>query len=64
MAVADVYDALRSVRPYKPAFSHEKSCEIIREGAGRHFDPDVFEAFTAVRGEFDRIRNELDISLT
>ena len=43
--VADVYDALTSTRPYKKAFSHEKAAEIIQRDAGRHFDPDVVEAF-------------------
>lgn len=46
VAIADVYDALTSIRPYKPAFPHEKACEIIMENRGRHFDPylvDVFE---------------------
>ena len=45
MAVADVYDALISKRVYKPAFSHQKAMEIIRQGSGTHFDPDVVEAF-------------------
>ena len=45
VAVADVYDALRSVRPYKPAFPEEKTLEIIQEESGRHFDPLVVEAF-------------------
>lgn len=44
-SVADVYDALRSIRPYKKAFSHEEATEIIRRDAGTHFDPDVVEAF-------------------
>jgi putative two-component system response regulator len=56
MAVSDVYDALRSKRPYKPAFSHEKCCEIIVEGAGRHFDPAVVEAFMAIESKFVEIR--------
>ncbi len=60
MAVADVYDALRSKRPYKPAFTHEKSCEIIMEGADRHFDPAVIDAFRAVEAEFAEIRNRMD----
>jgi putative two-component system response regulator len=60
MAVADVYDALRSRRPYKEAFSHEKSCEIIFEGAGRHFDPALIAAFKAVEPEFAEIRMRMD----
>jgi len=52
MAIADVYDALRSKRPYKEPFSHEKSYGIIIEGAGRHFDPVVVEAFMALETEF------------
>jgi response regulator RpfG family c-di-GMP phosphodiesterase len=45
VAVADVYDALRSERPYKPSFSEEKAVGIIQEESGRHFDPDVVAAF-------------------
>ena len=45
MALADVYDALRSRRPYKEPFSHERSCEIIIGGRGQHFDPAVVDAF-------------------
>ena len=45
MAVADVYDALVSQRSYKPPFSFEKAEEIIREGAGTQFDPEVVRAF-------------------
>jgi putative two-component system response regulator len=45
VSVADVYDALRSKRVYKPPFSHEKSVEIILEGKGTQFDPDVVDAF-------------------
>ncbi len=48
MAIVDVYDALRSRRPYKEAFSHEKSMRIIRESAGRHFDPIIVKAFEVV----------------
>jgi putative two-component system response regulator len=55
MALADVYDALRSPRCYKDAFSHEKSREIIRQGAAAHFDPVIVEAFCAVEREFDAI---------
>ena len=55
MALADVYDALRSKRPYKEPFSHEKSCAIILEGKGRHFDPAVIEAFEEVEDRFAQI---------
>ncbi|MBR9972503.1 HD domain-containing phosphohydrolase [Magnetospirillum sulfuroxidans] len=44
VAVADVFDALTSKRPYKEAWSTDKALEIIRADAGRHFDPDVVEA--------------------
>ena len=55
MALADVYDALRSKRIYKDAFSHARSREIIVDGRGSHFDPDVVDAFIAVEDEFVRI---------
>ncbi len=55
MAVADVYDALISKRVYKPAFSHAKAMEIIREGRGRHFDPDVIEALNTIEEIFCKI---------
>ncbi|ATX80081.1 adenylate cyclase [Mariprofundus aestuarium] len=45
MAVADVYDALISKRCYKPPFSHEKACGILREGRGSSFDTVVLDAF-------------------
>lgn len=55
MALADVYDALRSKRPYKEPFSHEKSCAIILEGKGTHFDPAVIDAFQEVEDRFAQI---------
>lgn len=47
VAVADVYDALRSERPYKPAFSVEESMAILRQGRGAHLDPDLVDLFVA-----------------
>jgi putative two-component system response regulator len=44
MAVADVYDALISVRPYKKAMTHDEALAFIRDGSGSHFDPRVVEA--------------------
>jgi putative two-component system response regulator len=58
MAFADVYDALTSERCYKPAFPHERSRDIILEGVGTHFDPDIARVFSAVEGEFRAIRAE------
>jgi putative two-component system response regulator len=52
MALADVYDALISRRVYKPPFPHSKAIEIIREGRGRHFDPDMVDAFLQIADEF------------
>lgn len=45
MALADVYDALRSARVYKAAMPHEQACEIIKAGRASHFDPAVVDAF-------------------
>jgi putative two-component system response regulator len=52
MAVADVYDALISKRVYKDGMAHDKAAEIIRNGGGLHFDPDVCEAFSGIEDEF------------
>ena len=58
MAVADVYDALISERVYKPAYSHEQAVEIIRDGRGSHFDPDMVDAFLTLSEEFRRIAQQ------
>ena len=59
MSLCDAYDALRSKRPYKLAFSHEKAVKIILEGDGRtrpeHFDPTVLAAFAAQPEHFEAI---------
>jgi putative two-component system response regulator len=52
MAIADVYDALVSERPYKAAFSHETAVDIIRRDSGLHFDPRIVEAFLSVSEDF------------
>ncbi|MBL1274517.1 MAG: response regulator [Ectothiorhodospiraceae bacterium] len=56
LALGDVYDALTSKRCYKDAFSHEKSRDIIREGSGSHFDPDVVLAFFEMEDDFMKVR--------
>jgi putative two-component system response regulator len=55
MALADVYDALISKRIYKPPMPHEKAVEIIVEGKGKHFDPDVVDAFLELENTFRNI---------
>jgi len=55
MAVADVYDALTDERPYKEAFSHEKSVEIIKSEKGTHFDPEIVDAFLRCEKEFEKV---------
>ncbi|MCL1814773.1 MAG: response regulator [Treponema sp.] len=58
MAIADVYDALISERPYKKAYSHEEACKIIVESAGTHFDPVLADIFLNVEAEFKKISKE------
>ena len=58
MAVADVYDALISKRVYKPAFTHETAIELIRQGSGEHFDPDVVDAMLMAEESFMEIAAE------
>ena len=57
--LVDVYDALRSERPYKAAFSHEKAVGIILDGDGRveprHFDPALIDLMKRIEGEFNNI---------
>ena len=55
MAVADVYDALISRRVYKEGMPHEKAMQIITEGRGKHFDPDMVDAFLAIADKFQDV---------
>lgn len=58
-ALADVYDALTTRRPYKPAFSHEESCEIITNSRGTQFDPRVVDAFLRCAEHFRETNHRL-----
>jgi putative two-component system response regulator len=55
MALADVFDALISKRVYKSAFTVENAIEIIVEGKGKHFDPEIVEAFMCRLEDFRNI---------
>ncbi|MDR1041439.1 MAG: response regulator [Deltaproteobacteria bacterium] len=55
MAVADVYDALISDRPYKKAFSPDEAKRIIVEGRGKHFDPALVDVFESVSDELEAV---------
>jgi len=55
MAIADVYDALVSKRPYKAAFTHEKAVEIIKNNSGKHFDPELINIFALCVKDFERV---------
>ncbi|MBT3386982.1 MAG: response regulator [Desulfobacula sp.] len=57
-AIADVFDALTSKRPYKDAFSMEKAFAIMKDGQGKHFDPDLLDAFFVVKDDIIAIRNK------
>jgi len=59
MALADVYDALRSDRCYRKAMTHEQARTIILEGDGRHFDPEVVMAFLRVETIFAKTAEEM-----
>ena len=56
LALADVYDALTTRRPYKAPWPHARALEHIREERGKHFDPAVVDAFARRADEADRIR--------
>ena len=60
MAVADVYDALISRRPYKQPIGHETSVEMIVAARGTHFDPDIVDAFIEIQDEFFEISRKYE----
>ena len=64
-AVADVFDAVTSERPYKPAFPNEHALQLLRDGRGKHFDPRVVDVFFECLDEIvaiqDKYKDELNI---
>ena len=59
MAIADVYDALIAVRPYKKAMPAAQAADVIKAGGGTHFDPQLVDIFDTVFDRFADIANEL-----
>ncbi|MBE3064750.1 MAG: two-component system response regulator, partial [Spirochaetes bacterium] len=57
-AIADVFDALTTKRPYKEPFTVEKALAIVREGREKHFHPEVVDAFFSITDEILRIRRD------
>jgi putative two-component system response regulator len=58
VAIADVFDALTSKRPYKDAFPNEKALQIMKEGKGKHFDPALLDVFLENLGEIENIQSQ------
>jgi response regulator RpfG family c-di-GMP phosphodiesterase/serine/threonine protein kinase len=58
VALADVYDALRSRRPYKPAYSHAAAMQMMHEASGSQFDPALMQVFLRCAPEFERLYRE------
>lgn len=59
VALADVYDALTSSRSYKPAYPHDEARAFIIDNSGKHFDPQVVDAFLKREQEFKQVRKNL-----
>ncbi len=59
VTIADVYDALRMKRSYKEEFTHEEAMQIIRNGSGTQFDPELIQVFETINEEFNSIWNLL-----
>ena len=59
LALADVYDALTTVRPYKAAWTHEEALAQIEASRGGHFDPEVVDAFIDRAEEVDQVRRRM-----
>ncbi|MDR0491464.1 MAG: response regulator [Oscillospiraceae bacterium] len=59
MALADVYDALISERPYKKALSHEEAVTVVANGRGTQFDPNLSDLFVSLSGKIKAISEKL-----
>jgi putative two-component system response regulator len=59
VAIADVFDSLTCARAYRLPFSEEEALDILSEGRGRHFSPDIFDIFMDVLPAFRHIKREI-----
>ncbi|MDR1218316.1 MAG: response regulator [Treponema sp.] len=64
LAIADVYDAITSKRPYKKALTHDKAVRLITAGKGAHFAPDLIDLFEKVADKFAATQNEFTVAFT
>ncbi len=64
VAIADVYDALSTRRPYKQPLTHDECVDMIRQQAGRQFDPDLVEVFLSIERSFRQISWQYDNDAT
>ncbi|MBI2423761.1 MAG: response regulator [Candidatus Hydrogenedentes bacterium] len=60
VAIADVYDALRSPRPYKSAFDVKTTLTLMTDLRGAHFDPRLFDVFREVYAQFENVREQYE----
>ncbi|MFH1213919.1 MAG: HD domain-containing phosphohydrolase [Candidatus Neomarinimicrobiota bacterium] len=58
VSIVDVFDALTTKRPYKKAFSNEEAFEILKDGRGKHFDPQIVDLFFAIINEILAIQKQ------
>jgi putative two-component system response regulator len=56
VAIADVFDALTTKRPYKSPWPLDKTFDFMRENAGKHFDPELIEIFISLRNEITEVQ--------
>ena len=59
VSIVDVYDALRSERPYKKELEHKETVKIMNKEKSSHFDPVIFSIFMKHNEEFNKVYNKL-----
>jgi len=61
VAIADTFDALTTVRPYKEAWSIDRAFDYLKENAGSHFDPGMVDVFVDIREKIESIKAHWDL---